>query len=447
MSRRDALGVPRAPGGLPLLGHTPKLARGPLPFFRSLRDVGDLVRVDLGTMPMYVATSADLIREITTTQARSFEKGRLYDRVRPLVGDGLATASGDTHRRHRRLIQPVFHHERIAGYAEIMSERARALTDSLSHDQRIELLDVMGSFTIETLAATMFSTDIGRSAVESVRRDLPVILRTMLVRAASPKILDWLPIGPNRAFDRAAGTMRQVIDDVIATARRAEGSDRTDLLTLLLEARTDEGEGLSDEEVRDELVTMLFAGTETTASTLTWALHELAHAPQVEKEVLAEVDDVVGTGPVTIDHVGRLHTIRRVLDETIRLHGVTLLMRRTVEPVHLGGHHLPAGAEVAFSLYALHRDPALYPEPDRFDPDRWKPERQSDLPRHAYVPFGSGNRKCIGDAFSWTEATITLATLLSRWQLRPTGEHTTREAASAMAHPDRVPMRIVARDH
>ncbi|MFE7611799.1 cytochrome P450 [Streptomyces celluloflavus] len=439
--------VPRAPGALPLIGHAVKLGREPLGFLRSLRQTGDLVRVDLGTLPVYFATSAELVHAVTVTHARSFEKGRLYDRVRPLVGNGLANATGPVHRRNRRLVQPVFHHERIAGYARTMSDRARALTGSWTSGQRIDVEQVMGEYAIETLAETMFSADIGRPAVESVRRNLPVILKNMLLRAASPKLLDRLPIRPNREFDAAARSMRQVIDEVIASTRRSGRSGQADLLSLLLDARDgDTGEALTDEEVRDELVTILFAGSETTASTLSWAFHEIARAPEVERQLLAEVDEVVGTRPVTVEDIPRLVTIRRVLDEVIRLHGVTLLMRRTTEPVELGGFRLPAGVEVGFSLYALHRDPRLYTEPDRFDPDRWLPERRADIPREGFVPFGAGNRKCIGDAFSWTEATIVLATVLSRFTLRAVPGHTTREAASAMAHPDHVPMEIIARD-
>lgn len=439
--------IPSAPGRLPLLGHALKLGRQPLAFLRSLREVGDLVRVDLGSLPMYVVTSADLVREVTVEQARSFEKGRLYDRVRPLVGNGLATAGGEVHRRNRRLIQPMFHQSRIAGYAQTMSDRAVALTGSWSAGQTIAVEQVMGELAIEILAETMFSTDIGCPAVEAVRRDLPVILKNMLIRAASPAILDHLPIPPNRAFDAAARSMRQVIDDVIAGTRQAgDDSNQADLLSVLLAARdADTGEALTDEEVRDELVTILFAGTETTASTLAWTFHEIARHPEVEKQLVAEIDEVLGGRPATIEDVPNLVGIRRVLDEVIRLHGVTLLMRRTTREVALAGFTLPAGTEVAFSLYALHRDPTLYTDPDRFDPDRWLPERRTDIPREAFVPFGSGNRRCIGDAFAWTEATIVLATVLARWQLRPVPGHEPREAASAMAHPDHVPMIVVPR--
>ncbi|GGZ49337.1 cytochrome P450 [Streptomyces inusitatus] len=440
------LQIPRAPGALPFLGHTLRLGRDPLGFLASLRRTGPLVRVDLGTMPVYFATTAELIHQITVAQARSFEKGRLYDRVRPIFGNGLANANGEQHRTHRRLIQPMFHRTRIAGYTEVMSRHALALAESWTDGRRIAVERVMSDYAIATLSETMFSGDLGRPAIEAVRRDLPVILKNVLVRAASPRFLDILPIRPNRDFDRARKSMRGIIDEVVAATRREGWSGRHDLVSLLLDARDEEtGAGLTDEEVGDELVTILFAGTETTASTLSWVFHELARHPEAERQVLAEIDEVVGERPVTLDHVPRLTAVRRVLDEAIRLHGVTLLMRRTTQPVELGGFGVPAGTEIAFSLYAVHRDPALYSDPERFEPDRWLPERRAAVPREAFVPFGAGNRKCIGDAFAWTEATIALATILARWRLRPVDGHITREAASAMAHPDHVPMVVEAR--
>ncbi|MFF3399926.1 cytochrome P450 [Streptomyces sp. NPDC002659] len=437
--------VPHAPGALPLLGHAVKLWRDPLGFMKSLREHGEMVRVDLGTMPMYVVTSAALVHEVTVTKARSFEKGRFFDRLRPLAGNGLANANGEVHRKHRRLIQPMFSKERIAGYSETMSRNATALADSWTPGQEIEMEQAMAAYAIETLAATMFSTDIGLPAVEAVRKNLPVLLKNLLIRVASPKALDRLPIRANRDFDAAAANLREVIDEVVATARRSGETDRNDLLSLLLAAQDGEGgEALSDTEVRDELSTILFAGAETTAATLAWTFHELAAHPEVEKQLVAEIHDVVGDRPVTIEDVPRLEGIRRVLDEVIRMHGVTLLMRRTTEPVELGGVSFPAGTEVAFSLYAIHRDPTLYADADSFDPGRWLPERRREagLGREAYVPFGAGNRKCIGDLFVWTEATIAIATVLARWQLVPAPGHTPKEVASAVAHADRIPMTV-----
>lgn len=439
--------ITRAPGAVPLLGHALRLWRDPLGFLSSLRNHGDLVRVDLGLMPMYVATSHDLVHEITVTQARSFEKGRFFDRLRPLAGNGLANADGEIHRRHRRMVQPMFSKERIAGYSHIIGRHARTMADAWAPGQVVDIERAMADYSIETLAATMFSTDMAMPAVEAVRTNLPVLLKNLLIRAASPKALDRLPIRANREFDAAAARLRAVIDDVVAQARTNGSTDRTDLLTLLLAAQdTDSGTGLTDTEVRDELSTIMFAGAETTAAALAWTFHELAGHPEVEKEVAEEVRSVVGDRDVTIADVPRLPSIRRVLDEVLRLHGVTLLMRRTTAPVRLGSYDLPAGTEVAFSLYALHRDPDVYDNAAAFDPDRWLPGRREAIQRHHFVPFGAGNRKCIGDQFVWTEATIAIATVLQRWKLSPAPGHTPKEVASAVAHADRIPMIVQPRD-
>ncbi|UYQ60289.1 cytochrome P450 [Streptomyces peucetius] len=438
--------IPRAPGTVPLLGHALALWRDPLGFLTSLRQHGDIVRVDLGTMPMYVLTSPRLVHEVLVGQARSFEKGRFFDRLRPLAGNGLANSDGDIHRRNRRMLQPMFSKDRIVAYSDTMSRNALAVADSWAPGQVVDLEQAMAEYAIETLASTMFSTGIGLPAVEAVRKNLPVLLKNLLIRAASPKFLDRLPIRANRDFDAASAALRAVIEDVITASRTSGTADHADLLSLLLAAHDGEsGRGLTDVEVRDELSTILFAGAETTAAMLAWTFHELGRRPDIEKQLVEEIDDVVGDRPVTIADVPRLEGIRRVLDEVIRLHGVTLLMRRTTAPVQLGETLFPAGTEIAFSLYAIHRDPSVYDDADTFDPDRWLPERRSQLDRQAYMPFGAGSRKCIGDQFVWTEATIAVATVLSRWHLTPAAGHDVKEVASAVAHADRIPMIVQPR--
>lgn len=437
--------IPRAKGRIPVLGHVPRLLRDPLGVLRTLHTEGPVLRLDIGTMPMVVVTSAATVHEVLVKHGRAFNKGRLFERMRPLVGNGLANSDGPEHLAHRRLIQPMFYKERIAGYAEVMSERAQSLADSWSAGQRIDVDQVMGAHAIETLAATLFAADIGRPAVEAVREDLPIILQNMLRRALAPQFTDNWPIW--RAFDTSVARMRAVIDDVITATRAAAPEGRADLLSLLLSVRDDDtGEGLTDVEVRDQLTTMLFAGSETTASVLSWALHHLAERPDVEQALLDEIERSVGDRPVTFADVSKLPGITRVLDEVLRLHGVVTLMRRTTQPVTIGGYDLPAETEVLFSLYALHRNPELYPDPDRFDPDRWLPDVAAERPREHVVPFGAGNRKCIGDRFAWMEAAITLATILPRWKLRPVpGSKPPRESTASMAHPTRVPMVVQSR--
>lgn len=438
--------VPRAPKRLPLVGHALPLLRHPLDFMKSLRDTGDLVRVDVGTLPIYFVTSAELTHELLVTKARNFDKGRFFVRARTLVGDALPTAPSDIHKRHRRLMQPMFHHARIAGYADVMAKRAREMADAWEPGQTIAVDEELAQFSVGTLAQTMFSADISRPAAEAVISDVPILLKNALVRAVTPRLLDKVPIPANRRFDAAATRLRKVIDDVIAISHQQGDADCQDLLSTLMAARdADTGDKLSDREIRDELVAIMFAGTETTASTLAWTFHELASHPEVEERLLAELDDLIGDRPITFDDVAKLEYMDRVLKEISRMHSVPLLMRQSTAPVRLGGRELPVGTEIGFSLYALHRDPRLYTDPERFDPDRWLPERSADLPREGYVPFGSGNRKCIGDGFAWTEIVITLATVLTRWKFQLQPGHTVKEVASAVAHPDSLPMTVTPR--
>ncbi|MFJ5221041.1 cytochrome P450 [Streptomyces sp. NPDC088354] len=442
--------VPRAPGRLPLLGHAVPLARSPLSFVSSLRDTGDLVRVDIANLPVYFVNSFDLAHEVMVGQATSFEKGRFFDRLRSLVGNGLATSDAETHRRHRRLMQPLFHRERIAGYAALMSDHARQITEAWRPGATLAVVEVMSEFVVASVAASIFSSDLGAPARECVQRNVPVIIKNLLLRTVSPKFLDRVPIPANRRFDAATRELHEVLDAAIASARAAGpgyAPQVPDVLSTLLDARdADTGQPLSDIEVRDEVGTILFAGIEATASTLAWALHEIASHPEIEERLVAEIEDVVGDGPVAFEHVRQFPTMQRVLDETVRLHGVTLLMRRALKPVELGGYILTPGTEVAFSLYALHRDPRAYPDPDRFDPDRWLPENSTDRPRTVFLPFGAGNRKCIGDAFAWTAIIIALATILPRWQLRHVPGRSPKEATAAVPHPDHLPMTVLRRE-
>ncbi|MGI5466401.1 cytochrome P450 [Streptomyces sp. CA-132043] len=432
--------IPRAPGATPLLGHALALYRDPFGFLLSLREHADdrgLVRIQLGWMPVYVVTTHERLHDVLVREGRKFQKGRFFQRLKRLAGEGLSTADGELHRRNRRLIQPMFSRERIDGYSEIMSRNARRLSESWQPGQRVDIYEEAAAYSIDSIAMSLFSSDIGAPAVETIRTELPVLLDMLLRRAASPKLLDRLPVRYNRVFDRASQHLSGVIDQVITTARAAgHDKEHDDLLAQLLQEKD-----LDDVQVRDEVATLLFAGAETTASTLAWAWRYLAHHPEADQQVVEEILEVVGTDrPVTIADVPRLTALRRVLDEVIRLHGVTFLMRRSTEPVTLGEVTLPAETEVAFSMYAIHRDPAVFgDDADAFNPDRWVDNPEI---KRSFMPFGGGNRKCIGDQFALAEATIALAEVLRSWRMVPQSGHTPQQVVSAVARPDRVPMTV-----
>ncbi|HWM39616.1 MAG TPA: cytochrome P450, partial [Streptomyces sp.] len=278
-------------------------------------------------------------------------------------------------------------------------------------------------------------SSLGRSSVRAVQRILPTILDTMLTRAVMPPALT--PVATVR-FHRAARVLRRTIRNVIAQSRR--DGESSSLTARLMAARDPEtGQSLTDVDVLDEDATMLFAGTETTASTLAWAMDHLARHPEAEKRMRTEIDRVLGDRQVTYQDVAKLKFTEAVVQEALRQHGVVLLMRRTHAPVTLSGVRIPAGTEVAFSLYAMHRDPAVYRDPDTFDPDRWSPEGRAAMCPHAHMPFGAGTRKCIGDRFSVVENVITLATLYQRGRFATVpGRPAPRERLAGLAGPDGV---------
>ncbi|MFF7635142.1 cytochrome P450 [Kitasatospora sp. NPDC008050] len=440
---RSLTDVPVLHGRLPVVGHLVSLWLDPLAFLQSVEHAGDIVRVDLGSLPLYFLTTPDLVHQALVTQARVFGKGRFFERARAALGGGMATTDGEENARQRRLVQPALHRTRItAVYSQIMERRARSLAMSWQPDEVVQVDRAMHELTAGIVAESLFSSGLSQAAFDEVWRSLVVLSRGVVVRAVAPEVLDRLPIQLNRGFNAAGVRLRRVIDEVIRHAR-IEGADRPDLLSKLLEARDAEtGQAMADSEIRDQLVTLLLAGTETTATTLAWVFHELARHPEIEARVQAEVDEVVGSGPVTIADLPRLEYLDRVLREVTRLYALVLITRRATTEVTLGGTRFPAGTEVAYSQYALHRDPRTFPDPERLDPDRWLPDR---TPQGPPIPFGEGKYKCPGEGFAWAEMLISVATITARWRLTPVPGSTVKPVLAEMPRPDALPMIAVPR--
>jgi len=430
--------APVAPGRWPFLGHTPALLRQRFAFTSSLHEHGEIVKLYLGPSPTYLVTSPRLAHEVLVTAGPKFRKGAMFDKFRPFVGNGLVLSNGDFHRQQRRLMQPAFHRDRLAAYAETMRRAATELSDSWRPGE-VRLLDEdLQGLAVTIVGEALFSTGLGKEAITEARRSIYVIIQQGMIRALSPKFVEKLPVPGNRRFDEAIGRMQAIVLEVIREWR-AEGVDHGDLLSTLLLA------GMTDEQARDEVLTLLTAGIETTALALAWTFHELGRHSDVEARVHAEVDEVLGGRPVTVDDLIRLTYVRQVVDEVLRKYPLWMLMRRTLEEVELGGVRLPEGAEVIVSPHALHHDPASYPDPDRFDPGRWAPERVAQLPKGAFVPFGAGARQCIGNRFAQNEIVITVATVAARWRLVPVPGRPVRVKFTSAAYPDSLPMTAVPR--
>ncbi|MGW0700019.1 cytochrome P450 [Streptomyces sp. NPDC002867] len=434
-----------APGSLPVLGHALQLWRRPIAFLESLRTYGDVVRVDVATWPVHVLTSPELIQTVLVGDAKNFGRGRVFEKLRPLFGNGIVTTDGEFHRKQRRIMQPAFHRSQITAYADMIGRQADAMSASWTAGEEISVVAEMRRFAMSSVAEMIFSGALGQPAVAEVQRSLPTVLEGMIARTVMPRALDRLPIPLNRRFDAASARLRRVIDEVIAQYG-SEKQDRDDLLSLLMSSVDPEtGETMSGEQARDEAISIMFAGTETSATVLSWIFHELGGHPEVEKRLHAEVDDVVGTRPVTHADIAGLTYTHSVFQEALRLHSPLLFTRRALVPVNLGGVSIPAGSELGYSPYALHRDPALFHEPTTFDPGRWN-SGSADRPRpHRFIPFGAGQHKCIGDNFAAAEIVIALASVASRWRLVHAPGTAVREVAAGIPQPDALVMTPVAR--
>jgi cytochrome P450 len=411
----------------------------------SLRQYGDVVLIYFGTLPVLVLTDSELAYQLLAVEADRFGKGVFLEKFRPFFGNGLAMSSGDFYRRQRRLMQPSFHRERISRYAEVMIGLAGELAESWQAGQVVMVNEAMRDLSLRIAGHTLFATELGRDAVEAVRRYLPSLIDDGLVRVYTPKVVERLPIPGNRRFDRAIAHLNGVVDEVIRRGR-ADGTDRGDLLSTLLLARDeDTGEDMNDQQVHDEVVNLLTAGSETSGIALAWLFHEISTRPDVQGRLWAEVDRVLAGRAITIEDVPELTYTRQVISEVLRLHAPWILMRRALEDVSLGPVSVPAGGEVAISPLALHHDPRYFPDPARFDPDRWEPDRAAAVPKHAYIPFASGLHHCPGHQFAQTEIAIVTAVVAARWQLLPVPGKPLRTKAHGMVYPSHLPMRVVSR--
>jgi cytochrome P450 len=425
--------------GLPLLGHAVRLLRDPLPFICSLRAHGDVVAIRLGPVTVHVVTDPALVRQVLVDKARLFDKGRQFEKLKVWLGDGLVTSDGDHHLRQRRLAQPAFHRRQVAGYVRDMQAAAHRRVSAWPAGQPVQLDRELSALLVTMVAKTLFSTSIDDAAIGRLHAALPAILAGVGWRTLdTTDLLEKLPLPANRRFHQALATMHTVVENVID--RHDDTAD--DLLTALQQARdADTGQPMSRQQVHDEVITLMMVGSETPGTGLSWACHLLGRHPHVQHAMQDEVDQVLGGRAPQAEDLGQLALTRRVITEALRLYPSSwLLTRRATTDVDLGGHRIPAGAQVCYSPYAVHHDATVYQDPDRFDPDRWLPDRADGIPRTAYIPFGTGNRGCIGEPIAWAQTTITLATIAQHWTLRPAPGPEVKPVARMLLTPNHLPM-------
>lgn len=407
----------------------PAIRRDPLRFMlQNAAEHGDFIQYPLGFTTVYQIGHPSLIQHVLQTHHKRYNKDTIqYNTLAQITGEGLLTSDGPTWLAHRRLMQPAFHRRRLESHDQTITRATAVMLDRWQeHAASGESLDVdeeMMQLTLEIVGKTFFRVDLRDEAPQMTHAILEM-LDYVVYRASSPLALPRVvPTPRNRRFNAAMRRLDAFIYDLIAQRRR-DGEDRGDVLSMLLQARDEEtGAGLGDEEIRDELITLLIAGHETVASALTWCWMLLSQHPTVRERMEVEVDGVVGNGrlPTTAD-LDHLPFTRQIFDEALRLYPPAwLITRRAIadDPIATsdGEHTIAAGSLLILSPYIVHRHPDFWPNPLGFDPDRFAPDAAGKRPRFAYIPFGGGPRLCIGDRFALMEATLILAAVTQRYRL------------------------------
>ena len=405
---------------------------------RSAAEFGDVVRLKL-VLYVHLLNHPDHVKHVLQDANASYKKDLMYDRMRPLVGNGLLTSEGDFWRRQRRLAQPAFHKQRLAGFAETMRAcTASALDGWAAHARTGEPIDAaaeMMALALRIVGKTLFSADLGGDA-----RDVGAALGTALEvtneRFQQIFVLPKLPTKMNRRFNAAMKVLDGVVGRVIAE-RRASGQEHPDLLSMLMSARDEEtGEAMDDAQLRDELMTLFLAGHETTANALSWTFFLLSKSPQVQERLEAEVDRALAGRAPTVADLPKLPYTLQVVQEAMRLYPPAWLMsREALAEDAIGGFRIPKGSSVMLGPYVTHRHPAFWDNPEGFDPDRFTPQAIERRPRYAYFPFAGGPRQCIGSNFALMEAQVILAMAAQRYRLHLVPFHPVEPEPSVTLRP------------
>ncbi len=398
-------------------------------------------------LQLYFVSEPAIIDEILVKKADSFRKDRTSRLLGRVVGKGLLVNEGEPWRRQRRLMQPAFHQRHLQSYADLMVDAVDRAAGGWRAGEVRNVHEDMMRLTMTIVAGALFGTDVAGSAtrigqaISSLMEEFGRILG-LAARFQPPA---WVPTRVNRRFRAAARQIDGLIQTIIAERKRTS-PHREDLLSLLMDARDEDGAGMSDTQIRDEAMTLFLAGHETTALALTYALYLLAQHPAQQARVADEAARVLGGRRATFDDLAALTQTEWVVLEAMRLYPPAwVLARQALGEVEVGGFRFGRGAEFVMSPWVVHRTAKLFADPDRFEPERWRDDLQRRLPRFAYFPFGGGPRVCIGNRFAMMEAKLALATLLQRFRVAPAPDTRLALAPSVTLRPrDGLRLRLVA---
>jgi cytochrome P450 len=415
----DKRPLPPLVKGYPFLGSFPDVIRDPLGFLtRTVRDYGDVFRVRVGPMQFYVLTDPTDVEYVFRGNHRNFIKDKgTRTLLSAVLGQGLVTSEGELWRRQRRLAQPAFQQESIQQYSTIMVDYARRAVEEWRPGEARDVHTDMMRLTLEIVARTLFSAEIGDEAAR-VGRALDALMKYWAGPGGIVRWWSYVPIPGNFRFRRAVRDLDSIIVTTVAR-RRAGGDAHEDLLSRFLNAQDADGSGMSDKQLRDEMITLLLAGHETTAVALSFCFYLLALHPEVDARLASELHEVLGAKEPTADDIPRLRYTEWVVKEAMRLYPpVPNVAREALADCEIGGYRIPKGAQIALVQWVTQRDPRWFgDDADEFRPERWDNDLARRIPRCAYFPFADGPRGCIGNHFAMMEAILILATVAARYRL------------------------------
>jgi cytochrome P450 len=422
-----------APGSKAVPGPSPwfpgttflKFRRDPLKFFaETQRQYGDIATFNFGPQQVYLVSHPDWIEDVLVTSAKKFQKGVALQRAKRLLGEGLLTSEGQAHLRQRRTIQPLFHRQQVQRFADAMVKHGLRWRESVTADAPIDMTGAMAALTLAIVGETLFSSDV-KSDADEVRDALTAAVQSFgIAFLPGLEYFEKLPLPMFVRVRKSRERLDKVIHRVIADRREGGPPDGGDLIAMLLAARDPENPsapGMSDQQIRDEAMTIFLAGHETTANAMAWTWYLLAGSSDVETKLHDELARVLDGRTPSVEDVPKLEYARAIVAESMRLYPPAWTMGRlAIEPHTIGGHVIEPGALVIVSQWIAHHDARWWDGPNEFKPERW--QSPTARPKYAYFPFGGGSRICIGESFAWTEAILLLATIAQQWRFATVSE-------------------------
>ncbi|UFS93089.1 cytochrome P450 [Nocardia huaxiensis] len=427
---------------LPFFGDAWPLLRDPVGFLAGLPARGELVWLKLGPMPMVMLCDPELTYRVLKDDNTFDKGGPFFDRLSDLFGDGVGTCPRSKHRRLRRLVQPAFRPAQMQRYEVVMREEADRMVESWNAGGDFDVSRASMAYTGRIVFRTLFSASLTEELLNGALTDLDDFVAEVPRRMLTPDWMARLPLPSNRRWHRTIAGLRDAVDGIIEQRRRQTTTDESDLLASMILSHDEEGGWLTDAELTDQAVTFLATGTETSATTLAWAMYLLATHPKVQQDLR---DQVSASGPTSLSDSENDTTAlcHRIIHESLRMYTPPwMLTRVTTTDTTLGEHHIPAGTAIAYSPYIPHRNPDLYPDPDTFDPDRWI-ARSPSTPC-SFLPFGDGPRGCIGNRFAYLELTAALQAIAARWELHTRTDDPLHPRIGTTVAPHGLRLRVTA---